>query len=442
MDNNRQEYYAKRLSRLIRCETISEFYQKDKSVFYEFHALLKRVFPNVFEKCEFEDFDGSILLRWKGESEKEPALFMNHHDVVEAPGEWKYPAFSGEIAEGKLWGRGTLDTKGGLFCMLQAAEELIEEGFVPQRDVYFESACTEETDGTGCDIITQVLRERGLHFSLSLDEGGMILHDPIGGADGDFAMVGVGEKCYADVKFIAKSHGGHASMPGKNTPLVRLGKFMAAAEKSSIFKAEVSPVLTEMLQRMAPTMSVPLKNVFGNAEAFKPLLKAVMPGFSGAAEAMLKTTIAFTMAGGSQSTNVLPQEAWVIANMRFSHHQGSKNSLDAIEKLAKKYDIEMVVQDLGMESPVSDFRSSSFKLVEEAVGATFENVITAPYIMNGASDCRYMSRVCENCLRFTPFFITDEQLESIHGLNENIDTAALVPAVDFYRYIMTNLGKI
>ena len=64
-----------------------------------------------------------------------------------------------------------------------------------------------------------------------LDEGGMILQEPVPGVKKAFAMIGVGEKGCADLRFIARSKGGHASMPGKNTPLVRLGKFMAEAEK-------------------------------------------------------------------------------------------------------------------------------------------------------------------------------------------------------------------
>ena len=56
--------------------------------------------------------------------------------------------------------------------------------------------------------------------------------------------------------------------------------------------------------------------------------------------------------------------------------------------------------------------------------------------MNGASDSRFMSRVSDNCLRFIPFRITEEQLGSIHGIDENVDITSLPPAVDFYKYIM------
>lgn len=433
---SRNKAYAERLSRLIQAETISTFNQTDRTKFYRFHDLLREMFPHLFAVCTFEDFDGSFLMRWQGRGKGEPIMLMNHHDVVEASGEWKYPPFSGAIAEGKVWGRGTLDTKGGLWAMLQAADELAADGFVPERDVYFESACTEECDGSGADIISKTLAERGIRFYMVLDEGGMILEEPIGGAKGRYAMVGVSEKGCADLKFIARSSGGHASTPGKDTPLVRLGKFMAEVEKGRLFKSEISPTVEKTFSCVAETMSGGLKFVLANSKLFEPVLKKVMPSVSAAGNAMLKTTVAFTMASGSEGTNVLPQEAWVIGNMRFSPHQGGKSSIEEIAQLAKKFDIETVVLDPGMDSSVTDYRGEPFRLIEKAVGERFENVRTAPWIMTGATDCRYMSRVCDSCVRFAPFFMTDEQVESIHGINENIDVSALAPAVDFYKYII------
>ena len=73
---------------------------------------------------------------------------------------------------------------------------------------------------------------------------------------------------------------------------------------------------------------------------------------------------------------------------------------------------------------------------ERAVEAIFPDTKTAPDVMTGASDSRYLSRVCDNCLRFAPFSITQEQLASVHGIDENVDLSALAPAVDFYRYVI------
>lgn len=439
MPDSRTDRYGQQLAELIRYETISRENQRDKEKFYGFQKLLWNRFPNLYAGCEYEDFDGSFLLRWKGQREGSPVMLMNHHDVVEAPGSWKYPPFSGTIAGGKLWGRGTLDTKTGLWAMLQAAEELMCSGFVPERDIYFVSACTEETDGSGAKRISQALEHRGIRFQLVLDEGGMILDEPIGGANGRFAMIGLGEKGCADLKFVARSAGGHASTPGKNSPLVRLGKFMAAVEQGNLFEADMHPVIQEMLRRISATMSQPMKFILGHPAWFKKWLLKLMPEVSATAGAMLKTTLAFTMAKGSEGSNVLPQEAWVMGNMRYSHHQGGQRSIAAVGKLAEKFDIETVVLDPGFASAMSDYRSEGFRMVEKAVAAVFPGVIPSPYLMTGASDSRFMTGICDTCIRFAPIHVTDAQMDSIHGIDENVNLSALAPAVDFYKYILTEV---
>ncbi len=437
MSDNRAMKYAEILSKLIKVETISSRENNDITKFMGFHKVLRETFPNLFSTVECEDFNGNLLLKWKGtDPSLKPILLMNHHDVVEASGEWTHPPFSGAVADGKVWGRGTLDTKGGLAMMLQAAEELISEGYTPRRDTYFVSACTEEIGGEGGDAISRALQERNIEFYMVLDEGGMIIDEPIGGAKGTFAMIGVGEKGYVDLKFIAKSNGGHASAPGKNTPLVRLGKFMAEAEKAECFDVYMSDTVKEMLSRLAPTMSGVMKAACGNVNAFGPVLKKVMPMVSPAGAALLRTTLAFTMSKGSDGTNVIPQEAWVVGNMRFSHHQGKKASVDAIAALAKKYDIETVITDDGIESGITDFKGEAFRFIEEAVKTVFPDYIPSPYIMNAATDSRYFCRVCDNCIRFVPFRINKQQLDSVHGIDENVDVATLAPAVDFYKYVI------
>lgn len=443
MSDKRNKEYAEQLSRLIKAETVSNYEDSDLSKFYSFHALLREEFPSLFSACEFEDFSGSILLCWRGEDKDlPPILLMNHHDVVEASGNWTHPPFSGEIADGKVWGRGTLDTKGGLFGMLRAADELASEGFIPARDVYFFSSCCEETTGAGADTVSQIFVERNIRFAMVLDEGGMILDEPIGGAKGRYAMIGVGEKGYTDLKFTARSSGGHASTPPKNTPLVRLGKFMAAADKKKIFKVYMSPTVRATLSSLSRSMKGPMKFILGHPKFFSPLLCRVMPSISGAAGAMLKTTLAFTMASGSEGCNVLPEEAYVIGNMRYSHHQGGEGSIRAIARLAKKYGVETEVLHPGFDSPLSSHESSAYKLIEAAIGASYDGVMTAPYVMNAASDSRYMSRVCDNCLRFAPFAISEEQLNSVHGIDECVDIDTLSHAVDFYRYVITEAHNV
>ena len=436
-ESERSVEYGKQLAKMIQKETISSRFEPDRTKFLEFHEVLEELFPNVHQVCEKHVFNGSLLYKWNGKNDQNPILFMSHQDVVEAGGTWEHEPFSGDIdEEGRVWGRGTVDTKARLFCIITAFEELIKDGYTPEGDVYIGSSCTEEWSGEGAPATVAYLKEQGIKLALVLDEGGMILEEPVGGVKGTYAMIGLVEKGYGDVKFIARSKGGHASAPVKNTPLVRLGKFMAEVEKHSPFESRFSETLEEMFGRMAPNMNFGMKMIFANMWLFKPLLIKLLPSISPAAGAMLHTTLAFTMAKGSDGLNVLPQEAYVTGNMRFIHHQPNKESIEAVSAVAKKFDIETEVIYQDDPCPVVDFRSDAFKLVEETVEEIYPGIGTCPYIMTGGTDAKYYGEVSDNCIRFAPLYIDQQQYGSIHALNENIYRGALPMGVDFYKKVI------
>ena len=435
--SERADKYGKGLSEMIKCETVSCRDQQNRQKFHEFHKVLEELFPLVHEHCEKHVFDGSILFRWKGRTDNDPILLMSHQDVVEANGQWQHGAFSGDIDEkGRVWGRGAVDTKASLFCIFTSVEELIAEGFVPQCDVYIAGSCTEEWSGDGAPKTVQYLKDNNVHLKLLLDEGGMIIEEPIGGVKGTYAMVGVVEKGYGDVKFTAKGKGGHASAPGKNTPLVRLGKFMSDVEKKNPFDTRLTPTVEEMFRRLAPNMDFGMKLIFANMNIFRPLIIKLVPIVSAAAGAMMRTTLAFTMAKGADGANVLPQEAYVVGNMRFIHHQDNDSSIKVISDVAKKYDIETEVIYQDYPCPIVDFGSEEFRLVEETINNIYPGVGVSPYVMTGGTDAKYYSSICENAIRFAPLYIDSQQYASIHGLDENIYSGTLPMGVDFYKTII------
>ena len=436
-DPKRTDEYVKKLSEMVQYETISKRGEVNTEKFLGFHKVLENLFPTVHEKLEKTDIDGNLLFKWKGKSSEKPILIMSHQDVVEATGEWKYPPFSGEVAEGKVWGRGTSDTKCTVMAFLQAAEELLKEGYTPDCDVYIASSCTEEIGGDGAPKIVDYLDKQGVRLFLVCDEGGGIIQDPMAGIKGNFAMVGVFEKGYGDVKFIARSTGGHASAPPKNTPIARLSKFVAAVDKKNPFNVEFMPEVEAMFSKLAPYAGFGLRLIFGNLWLFKPLMKKLLPMISAQAGAMLSTTIAFTMSEGSNGYNVIPQEASICANMRFIPHQGTDNSLEVITNLAKKYNIETEVVYRGYPSPSVDINGEAFKMIESAINECFPGVGCSPYVVTGATDARFYSKICDSCVRFAPVIYGPEQMKGMHGLNENIECNTLAGAVDFYKKIIT-----
>ena len=442
-NDDRAAVYGQKLAQMVRCETISSRDHMDLSKFESFHSLLAELFPHVHAHCEKHVFDGSLLFRWAGRGEADPIILMSHQDVVEAGGKWEHEPFSGDIDEtGRVWGRGTVDTKASLFCIFTALEELIESGFVPAGDVYIASSCTEEISGPGAPATAAYLKSQGVKPSLVLDEGGMILESPMAGVKGLYAMVGVVEKGYADVKFTAKSNGGHASAPGKNTPLVRLGRFMAHMEDHPPFVRQISPTMEEMFRRLAPNMGFGLKTVLSNLWLFRPILLKVLPAINASAGAMTQTTLAFTTAKGSDGLNVLPQEAYVTGNMRLIHHQPGPESFEAVRRIAAQYGIETEVLYEDAPCPVVGFDSKQFQLIEDVTAQVYPGVQVSPYVMTGGTDAKFYKELCPHCIRFAPLFIDEQQYGSVHGLNENIFRGALPHGVDFYKQIIARMNEL
>ena len=107
----RAEEYAKKLAEMVRAETVSHSGVHETEKFYRFHELLQKLFPLVHEKLEKTEIDGNLLYFWEGKKHDKPVVLMSHQDVVPAEGEWEHEPFSGDIADGKVWGRGASDTK-------------------------------------------------------------------------------------------------------------------------------------------------------------------------------------------------------------------------------------------------------------------------------------------------------------------------------------------
>ncbi|MBP0968866.1 MAG: M20/M25/M40 family metallo-hydrolase, partial [Oscillospiraceae bacterium] len=177
------EYDAERaiqhLRSLVMCRTVSyeDSSKEDGNEFDKLRAMLPELYPNVFRNCDFERVGRTgLLFRWKGASSDSPSVLMAHYDVVPVDERgWDKPAFDGIIEDGELWGRGTLDTKITFCSSLEAAETLMEKGFVPRNDIYFSYAGDEEVFGTGASDIVDLLEERGIRPQMVVDEGGAVV---------------------------------------------------------------------------------------------------------------------------------------------------------------------------------------------------------------------------------------------------------------------------
>ena len=435
---NELKIAEEKLGAMIRIPTVSKHEYEDLSQFYRFHQELEKLFPLIHKHLEKTLLNGTLLYRWKGaDPQKLPILFMGHQDVVPASDEgWSVPAYSGIAKDSCLYGRGTLDCKGTMYVQLQAVEELLEEGFVPPCDVYLEYSINEETGGDGAAAAMRHLRDQGIRFAFVLDEGGAVIDEAVPGMDKPYAVIGVTEKGYMDVKITARGKGGHSSTPPRNTPAARLFAFANEIEWKRPFQKKMIPEVKEMFRQMAPAFSFPLRFLLGNLWLTKPLVMAAMPMVSPFGEALMATTCCFTMMRGSDAANVIPKEPYLIANLRCSVHQNCEESLAVLKKYGKKYDLDFEVLLSRDASPVSDIHSDAYRFVEATIRSHFPDAGVAPYLIMGGTDCRHFHALTDTALRFAPIRMTNEQNASCHAVDENVTIASLAEGVRFFKRLL------
>ncbi len=432
--------HGERLARMIRIPSLSKREDEDLSEFRRLHRTIEELFPLVHERLERIDLSGNLLFRWRGrDTGRRPILFMAHQDVVPAsPEGWTHPPFAGTIENGLLYGRGALDSKCNGYAQLEAIEQLLGEGHLPAFDVYVEMSINEEMGGEGALIAARYLSERGVRLSLAMDEGGLVLDVPIKGMDRPYAVIGVVEKGYMDVKVKAKSLGGHSSTPPRNTPIARLAEFVHEIETRRPFRRVMMREVAEMFAKLAGSFPFGMRLLLGNLWLFKPLVMAVMPRLSPFGEALLSTTCTFTMCGGSDAANVIPSEAYVVANLRTSPRQDCAQSLAVLERVAARHGLTLEVLLRREPSPCTDTRGSVYREVAEIIGTCFPEAGIAPYFVMGGTDARHFHVVTDNVLRFTPIRTTSKQLETCHAVDENVSISSLAEGVEFYKYFIRN----
>lgn len=429
---------AQKLGAMVRVPSVSKREDEDLSEFYKLHAVMEAQFPLLHTHLEKTVLNGTLLYRWKGsDPSKKPILFMGHQDVVPASNDgWRVDAYSGDVVDGDLYGRGSMDCKSTMYVELQAVEELLAEGFIPPCDVYLEYSINEETGGDGAAAAMRHLKEKGTELALVIDEGGAVIEEPVSGMDRPYAVIGITEKGYMDLKITARGKGGHSSTPPRNTPAARLFAFANEIEKKRPFEKKLLPEVVEMFSKMAPSFNFPMRLILGNIWLFKPLLMAIMPVVSPFGEAVMATTCCFTMMKGSDAANVIPKEPYLVANLRTSVHQGCDASLAVMKKYAAKYDLDIEVIMQRDASPVSNIHSKEYAYMCECIRRQFPDVGIAPYIIMGGTDCRHFHALTENALRFAPVRMTNAQSASCHAVDENVTVSALAEGVRFFKMFL------
>ena len=433
-----------RFTAALRFATISnqDSARFDPAPFLAMHDWLATAFPDVAGRLTREVVAKySLLYTWTGsDTTLDPILLMGHLDVVpvEAGTEsrWKQPPFGGTLADGFIWGRGTLDDKASVMAILEAVEWLVGQGFEPRRTVYLAFGHDEELGGyQGAAAISAILQERAGKLAFLVDEGGVIAQGLIPGVSRPVALIGVVEKGSMGVHLTVERTGGHSSMPPRNTAVGVLSRAIARLEDSPM-PARLTPVAEEMLLRVAPEMSLLARIPLANLWAFRPVVVRALQR-SPQTNATVRTTTAATMVSGSPKENVLPIVARGLVNFRILPGDTPEMVLEHVRRTVGDTSIHVEGTGRGA-SPVADYGAPEFRVVEKTITQLFPTAVPVPFLMIGGTDTRHYEGLTRNVYRFNPFVATTELVSGAHGTNERVRADDFVRAARFFAQLIRN----
>lgn len=423
------------LREMIRFRTVSsaEPANEDAAEFDKFRAYLAERYPRLAEHCSPERIGRcGVLYTWRGKSSERPTVLMAHYDVVPADGEgWDEPPFDAVLKDGVIWGRGALDTKVTLCAVMEAAEQLIGEGFVPENDIYLAFSGEEEPAGPSAGDIVTALAERGVRPALVLDEGGAVVTGAFPGVKQPCALIGTAEKGQLRIALEAESKGGHASSPPPQTIVGELAEAVCEVDMSPA-PFMMTPPVEQMLDTLGRHSSFGMRLVLANLNIFKPVLDIVCQASGGELNALMRTTCAATQMSGSPENNVLPAKASVGFNLRVINGESCAEAEERIREAVSNPDITVRRLYAAEPSKFSETSGEAWDRLTDAVKRTWPKAVVSPYLMLAASDSRHYDRISRNVYRFCPLELSKEERATIHGVNERIPTWKAVKCAEFY----------
>lgn len=442
-----KDMLAKNLSGMLMIPAIAadKLENFDSETFLKMHKYLEDTFPLIHKTLKKEIINNyGLLYKWTGTgSDKKPFLMMAHMDVVPADertlDKWKYGPFSGEIAEGYIWGRGAIDMKGMLAAEMESVEYLLRQGYKPKRDIYIALGFDEERMGSlGAKNMVESLKQRCVSFDFVIDEGGVIADGKEFGIDGKLALVCISEKGYADLRLIAESAGGHASRPPKQTAAGALAEAIVKLEKHHM-KSTLNKPMRGMIDAIGGYMKFPNNVIASNLFITKPLLlKGLSMTPNGSA--MIHTTVATTMLKGSTAVNVLAERAEAVINCRVSPDDSVESLVKYIKSIVGD-GIKVEIINAHEPSVVSSTESEAYKNIVETAREMFPGYIVSPFLMVAATDSRWYAQISDGVYRFEPFRSLSEDINTMHAAGERLKIDSLCEGTEFFIRLVKKSDK-
>lgn len=373
--------------------------------------------PTVLESAPGR---GNIVARIKGDGRAAPLLLMAHLDVVPVEADkWQHPPFGGEIVNGQIWGRGTLDTKELVAMELMLMLLLKREGKPLARDIIFMANADEEAGGNmGAGWMVDQ-HPNLINAEYAINEGGGMAVDILGQR---FFPVQTGEKGTARFIMRARGRPGHAAQPHPDNAVLKLAE---AIQKIGAAELPMHPTKTvcDFFEGIAARID----------KKYQPGIRALLDpktyraafaqlpideGMRVMINAMLHNTVTPTMLNAGTKVNVIPSVAEARCDTRLIPGQSADDFLRELRAIiGNEPEIEFEAVRMGRES---DHHTPLFETIARVMIQHQPQASVLPFLVTGATDARHVTKLGTKVYGFCPMVVPMDELDTVHAHNERV----------------------
>ena len=438
-----------KLTEAIKFKTISSVTdaQHNAQSFSDLHSYLATAFPLVHQHLTRETVNSySLLYTWTGTNPSlKPVLISAHLDVVPVEvateSDWQHNPFTGEVAEGFVWGRGTMDDKYRVIAILEAAERLLQNNYQPERTIYFAFGHDEEVGGyEGAGKISALLEGRNVELEAVFDEGLAVAEDVIPGVKEQLALVGTAAKGNLNLKLTVTGEGGHSSVPPPETPIALLSRAIVRLQDKP-FKPRMIPTTKETVEALASRMGGKYKFAVRHYGIFKNRILKMLAQDQ-ATDALIRTKMAPTILEAGDKYNVLPRVATAVINIRILNGEDINSVMKHVKKAIADDRVHVgVFGKYTPPSPVTPTDTWLYAALNSSINETFPDALVVPALFPGATDSKHYTNLTPNIFRFAPQVVNRQSAKLVHNVNERISIDVFGKCIQFYEtLIQTTCG--
>jgi acetylornithine deacetylase/succinyl-diaminopimelate desuccinylase-like protein len=358
----------------------------------------------------------NVMARVAGRDRSKPALVVHGHlDVVPAVAEdWSVDPFAGIVEDGMLWGRGAVDMKNMDAMILTAVADILRAGEQPERDLILVFFADEENGGVeGSALVVQDRPEwfEGATEAISEVGGYSITVD-----DRRAYLLQVGEKAMIWIRLVAKGRAGHGSRLHDDNAVTKLAEAVAAIGRTR-WPIQLTDTTKELLAGLGELTGRPLDDPDELAAA------------AGPAEAFLRSTFRTTtnptaLTAGYKH-NVIPERAEALVDVRVIPGTEDQVLAELQRIVGDEVSIEIVVQDIGMETP---FEGGLVEAMVASINAHDPGVPVIPYLLGAGTDNKALASIGITGYGFAPLRLPADLdfTGMFHGVDERVPVDSLV----------------